>query len=199
MKAKALSAALSARLVDASDPLPELPTVLYTKYLTRATLPQWITDLEQAQQPNGAFGGDYYNGGQKNFMTGMLLSALARYYDEVEPDPRILTMVERNIAYMWQNDWVPASQGFKYVSVDATQEAPSGQTLPSPGLNGLTVPAFAWLFARTLDATLRDQVDQQLAGLAAAERKWWEASGKAFDQAFARHFNVAAWRARGLP
>jgi hypothetical protein len=103
-------------------------------------------------------------------------------------------MVGRNLEYQWNSDWVPTPKGFKYVSVDSTLEAPSGQTLPQPGLNGLTVPAYAWYYSVTGDTKYRDMVDVQLQGLADADRKWWEASGKAFDQAFDRMFNTLTWR-----
>jgi hypothetical protein len=203
MKAKAILAALDAHALDASSPLPGHAATQYTRWLADTTLAGWVTGVLGAQQVGGArpgaFGGTYYAGGQKNFMVGMLLAALIRYHDEVAPDPRIPAAVERNTRYAWAADWDPVKRGFKYVSVDSTGEYPTGQAGAEPGLNGLTVPAFAWLSSRATDPARRDtlarQVDEQLRGLYAAERTWWAASGKAFDQGFYRHFNVAAWMA----
>jgi uncharacterized protein YjdB len=196
MKAKALLAALDARMIDVSDAPAGHAKSLYSPHLDRNTLTTWISELMKAQQANGAFGGDYYLGGQKNFMTGMLLTGLVRYYDEVSADQRVYQSVKRNLEYMWEFDWVAAKKGFKYVSVDSTKEAPRAQSGGAPGLNGLTVTAFAWYYALSGDATYRDKIDLQLAGLAAAERKWWEASGKAFDQGYHHMFNTIAWRSR---
>jgi uncharacterized protein YjdB len=195
-RAKALLAMLDARLIDVATPQQGYAvSSIYSKHLGASTLDEGVTLVLGTQQANGAFGGTYYLGGQKNFMTGMLLTALIRYYDEVRQDPRIVTAVKRNIDYMWANDWDETLQGFKYVSKDSTQEFPRGQTKPEPGLNGLTVPAFAWYYSLTGDANVREMVDRQLAALTATERKWWEASGKTFDQGFYRAFNVWAWRA----
>ena len=66
-----------------------------------------------------------------------------------------------------------------------------------PGLNNLIAPAFAWTYAQTGDRKYATMTDALLAGNATHEpRSWFFASGKAFDQAFYRIFNIIHWRAK---
>jgi hypothetical protein len=169
----------------------------FTPYYTNSALAKGIRDVLSTQHANGSFGGTTYLGGQKNYMVGLLLTALVRYYDEVTPDPKVATAVRRAVAYAWATQWVDSAQGFKYVSVDSTSEG-VGQTKPQPSLNGLLVPGFAFAAATAPDsaerATYRRALDKMASGVRTNRRNWstWV---EQFDQAYYRVMNALA-RAR---
>ena len=146
-----------------------------------------------SQQASGGFGGTLYSGGQKNYMVGMLLTSLVRYYDEVTPDARIQPAVKRAVDYMFATQWHADVLGMPYCSVDHGADCAGGYIIPD--LNNLIVPAVAWYYYHTGDATFATRVDNLLQGDATG-RAWWQASGKSFDQGFYRVFNVMAWRNR---
>ncbi len=164
------------------------------QYMTNTVLTTAINDILGTQHTSGAFGGTQYNGGQKNFMVGMLLTQLIRYYDQFTPDARIPTAVQRAVDYMTANEWIASAQGFKYVTTNV--DADDGDW-PEPTLNNLVAPAYAWLYNRTGNAQYATMVDRMLlANTNNGERSWWAASGKAFDQGFTHTFNTMQWRNR---
>jgi hypothetical protein len=160
-----------------------------------------VAAIARSQAPSGAFAAEAnrYGGGQKNFMVGMLLLALERWYDEVTPDPRIPPLVKRSLDYMIASEWRADSLGFKYVtnaqydSTGTLLEAASSQA----GLNGQILPAYAWYAARfpadPQAARYIQMVDDGLVGLKATS--WWYLNGgKPFDEAYYRLWNLLAWR-----
>jgi hypothetical protein len=167
----------------------------HTAYFRAGSLEKGIGDVLGTQHADGSFGGTWYLGGQKNFMVGILLNALVRYYEEVSPDPRIPVAVKRAVDYMWATQWVPRERGFKYVSVDSTKEG-INQSKPEPSLNGLVIPGFSFVAAHTGDARYRMQVADILGGLYQNKINWpgWPTQ---FDQAYLRLFNHFA-RAKGV-
>lgn len=177
MRGRSLMASIDGYLVNAA------PGRWYNSRLPA----QNVTDILNSQKPDGRFGGSQYLDGQKNFMVGMLLTALIRYYDEVEPDPRIPPAVKRAIDYMWSTQWVPSAQGFKYISVENVPREPRG-THPEPGLNGLIMPAFGWYHNYSGDPRYKVMGEQMLAGLR-KERANWVGFAKQFDQAYYRVFD----------
>ena len=166
-----------------------------TSYLTPSTLASWIPMIAQSQDAKGCFCAPYFRDGQKNFMTGLLLTALVRYYEEVTPDPLVLQIVRRSADYMWANEWVADSLAFSYVTharLDAFGKVIEGASAQPP-LNGLIATAYAWLYARTRDPKYQQAYDLQLQGLN-TNRFWWVSSGKAFDEGHYRIVNSFYWR-----
>ncbi|AHG90021.1 Ig domain protein group 2 domain protein [Gemmatirosa kalamazoonensis] len=214
-RAKAMMAALDAAMLEISTQPADAANyyksmgaanTYYASYLTPSTLGTWVTAVLGTQRKNGQFGGRYYSagtwsadsGGQSNYMVGMLLSALIRYYDEVSPDSRIPAAVKKCIDDMWAREWEPSQLAFEYHSLRGTDEGATtpARPNPEPGLNGFMAYPFAWYARVAGGATYDARVDQILTGLAqSVSRNWWAASGKAFDEAFAHLFNTFAFRA----
>lgn len=73
----------------------------------------------------------------KPFMNGLLNEAMINYYEQINPDPRIIAYVRANLDYMWANEWDPAAQAFQYLDRDSPAD-PNGDT-PAPDLNNSTL------------------------------------------------------------
>jgi hypothetical protein len=200
-RAQAIHLVVSAAQLDVLAPLPGQVTNFYTPYLSARVVDTLVAAIARSQAPSGAFAAEAnrYGGGQKNFMVGMLLLALERWYDEVTPDPRIPPLVKRSLDYMIASEWRADSLGFKYVtnaqydSTGTLLEAASSQA----GLNGQILPAYAWYAARfpadPQAARYIQMVDDGLVGLKATS--WWYLNGgKPFDEAYYRLWNLLAWR-----
>ncbi|AHG90022.1 hypothetical protein J421_2485 [Gemmatirosa kalamazoonensis] len=214
-RAKAMMAALDAAMLEISTQPADAgnyyksvgaANTYYASYLTPSTLGTWVTAVLGTQRTDGQFGGRYYSygtwspdsGGQSNYMVGMLLSALIRYYEEVTPDPRIPDAVKKCIDDMWTREWEPSQLAFEYHSLRGTDEGAkvAAHPNPEPGLNGFMAHPFAWYARVTGDGSYDAKVDQILAGLAQpVSRNWWASSPKAFDEAFSHLFNTLAYRA----
>ena len=197
-RAKVITALMDAQMIDAqptaTGPVMTGGDAMYCRqFMTSTVLQTAINDILSTQHASGGFGGSLYGGGQKNFMVGMLLSALVRYYEQVTPDTRIPTAVQRAADYMTANEWVASAQGFKYCTTAV--DADDGNE-PEPSLNNLIAPAYAWLYNRTGNAQYATMVDRLLQANATTDRTWWAGSGKAFDQGFYRVFNTMQWRNR---
>jgi hypothetical protein len=167
-----------------------VPTRSWGQWPILQTLEQNLNGVLSTQGSLGQFGGDYYRGGQKNYMVGMLLSALIKHHEEVSADPRIEPAVKRAIDYMWSTQWIAARKGFNYVSVDAGNE---GGPSPEPSLNGLILPAFQWYASRSGDPIYRDRAEQILIGLR-QNRPSWTNFLMQFDQAYYKFSDAVAWR-----
>ncbi|AHG92118.1 hypothetical protein J421_4651 (plasmid) [Gemmatirosa kalamazoonensis] len=215
MRARALAAALdAARLEMLAQPadaaryytIAGASLVYYGRYLTPDSLPAMVSNLLASQRKDGQFGGRYYSastwsadsGGQSNYMVGMLLQALTRYYDEVSPDPRILAAVQRAVDDLWAREYDPLTRSFQYHSLRGTDEGATtpARPNPEPGLNAFLLAPATWLAATTgqpSNAQRTPSVRTLLEGLAAkTPRDWWLRGGKAFDEAFWHLFNTIA-------
>ena len=195
LRGRAMMAAIDAWLIDA-------PTGIY--YTGRDLVDRNLDWVLSTQRPNGMFGGyDYAHpnvppapGGyecctsQKNFMVGVLLTAMVWHYELVEPDARIPAAIGRAVDYLWNNEWVASAQGFKYIS-DGYVGSEGGQE-PEPGLNVLLLPGFAWYYYHTGNPAYRDRADQVLSGVR-RNRPNWHTFHKQFDQAYAFVFNCFVW------
>jgi hypothetical protein len=205
-RALAIQLLASTIQLDALAPIPGQVVNFYTPYVSPRLLDTLITAVARSQAPSGAFAAEAnrYGGGQKNFMVGMLLLALERWYDEVTPDPRIPQIVKQSLDYMLAHEWAQDSLGFKYVSqaeYDSTGKLLEASTNQS-GLNGQILPAYAWYAARfpadPRAPAYTQLVDDALVGLKSTS--WWFLNGgKPFDEAYYRLWNVLAWRARAKP
>lgn len=103
---------------------------------------------------------------RKPFMIGVLAHALIAYYEQVNPDPAIVTRLKLAADYMWTNMWNATSAGFKYtddtrpstitdatgkvICTEGTDPCGQGQEI-SPDLNMLIAPMYAWLYSITND------------------------------------------------
>lgn len=182
MRARALMAAIDAKMINVPD----------GKWYTSKTATQNLNDLLPTQRPDGRFGGTYYLDGQKNFMVGMLLTTMTRYYDEVAPDPRIPPAVKKALDYMWAVEWNASAQGFRYISKDHIPHEGRG-THPEPGLNGLMLPAYGWYYRYSGDSRYKTIGEQLLQGLRTT-RTEWTGFAKQFDEAYYRVFDYFADR-----
>lgn len=165
-------------------------TIVQAPYGTRymaGSLEKGMNDILSTQHADGSFGGTWYLGGQKNFMVGMLLSALVRYHEEISPDARIPGALKRAVDNMWATSWVASAGGFKYVSVDSTREG-TRQSNPEPGLNGLILPAFSYVAYQTGNSLYQGYLTDILAG-SRRNRPNWSNWATQFDQAYFHLFN----------
>jgi hypothetical protein len=201
-RAQAVHLVASATQLGVLDPLPGQVRDAYTPYLTPKVVDTLVAAIARSQAPSGAFAAEAnrYGGGQKNFMVGMLLLALERWYDEVTPDPRIPELVKKSLDYMAAHEWKQDSLGFAYVS--QAQYDSAGKLLEAAtnqsGLNGQILPAYAWYAARfptdPRTPAYVQLVDDGLVGLKSTS--WWFLNGgKPFDEAYYRLWNLMAWRA----
>ena len=96
-----------------------------------------------------------------NYMNGILAEALIMY-DRAIGDPRIQPAIKKWADWAWATQWVPAAQGFRY----ANRVVPDWtDTTPYPNLNGLFLPAWGYLYAKTGDANYLTQGNQILSGM----------------------------------
>jgi hypothetical protein len=158
----------------------------------------WALELRRAlplilstQDADGAWRlSDCGDGGPRAvhpFVMGLLLDALTRYHDQFEADPRILPAVKRGADYLWAADWVSTSNAFKYVERVCPSE---GGPTPAPDLNNLILPAYAWLYARTGDATYRTRAVAIFTG---AINGAWLSPTKQFNQVYSSSWRALAW------
>jgi len=93
-----------------------------------------------------------------NYMNGLLMEALV-LYDRALGDPRIVPALARAVDWTWRQQWSEPALAFRY------GDAAAGDTGPAPILNGLMLPAWGYLYARTGEPRYLGQGDRVLAGL----------------------------------
>lgn len=147
----------------------------------------------------------------QSFMTGLTSSALIEYYDRsVElgaPDTRVPAALKKMADWLWVNMWVGNVGGtpgawsdkggsgygaFRYV-VPSTPTVGSNQ--PSPILNQLIGPSFAWLYKHTCDVTYKQKADLIFSGGIMLAKDL--SRGKFFNQQHREVFNYLKWRDEG--
>ena len=121
--------------------------------------------------------------GQSNFMEGLRMDALVKYYQWRRADARVVTLVRRQVDYLWNTQRV-ADGSFKYWSVDATGGS-------AWDLNQLMSLGFAFAWKTTGQASYRTNGD--LVFQAGVERSWYQGS-KQYNQQYYDSFNYLAWR-----
>jgi hypothetical protein len=113
-----------------------------------------------------------------NYMAGLVMEALI-LYDRVLGDPRILPALAHCLQWTWTTQWVAPAHAFKYANLTSG----SVNTNPYPNLNGLLLPAWGYVYAKTRDHTYLTQGDQILKGLVEVGTKQvWQL--KQFTQLF---------------
>jgi hypothetical protein len=120
------------------------------------------------------------------FMVGLTAEALIAWWDRTA-DPRVPLALRPALDWLWQNAWVPAERGFWY---EWKKDAPSPGN-PSPALNLLIAPAYAWVYARTGEVRYREEGDQIFAGGVSSS---FLDSGKNYSQNYRWSFDYVRWR-----
>lgn len=122
----------------------------------------------------------------KTFMVGLTAQALIKY-EEKKGNDQILPALTSALESLWQKMWVPNKRAFKYVE---RSDDPK-ELEPSPDLNLLLAPAYAWVYHKTGDKEFRDRADQIFAGGVAQA---WLDNGKQFNQNYRWSFDYVKWR-----
>jgi hypothetical protein len=126
-----------------------------------------------------------------NYMNGLLMEALI-LYDRAIGDPRIVPALARSSRWMWTTQWIRAARAFQYGNVNAGDV----NTAPAPILNGLILPAWGFLAARTGDRRYVEEGDEILAGLVTATEREVH-SEKQFAQAYRSSGRYLGFRVPG--
>ena len=80
----------------------------------------------------------------KPFMVGLTAHALIMYYQKTK-DPRVVPALTKAMDWIWNNTWLPKSEAFMYLDRVHSE----GGMEPTPDLNLLIAPAYAWLYLET--------------------------------------------------
>jgi hypothetical protein len=117
------------------------------------------------------------------FMQGLVNEALINYYEQVNPDARIIDYVKGQIDYLWKNKWDAATQSFR------ENDGPSAES------NALISTGFGFVYEHTGDPIYKgrgDLVFQGLVGDATHEGAWLDGS-KQFNQAYSVSANYIGY------
>jgi uncharacterized protein YjdB len=108
--------------------------------------------------------------GQKAFMEALVHSAMTKYYDNFEADPRILSYFKKTLDFMWESSWQAKTPGFSYITApDSTTGGWKGCETEGTGgshnaytgsINHMNVHAYAWYYAQTHDVTYLERAGQ---------------------------------------
>ena len=110
--------------------------------LTRQTLDRILA--KQGADGSWKFRGTYDE--QWNFMAGIMMDALIKYYEWFEADPRIPASIQGTLDYLWNTQWIPSARAFRYASGNPPISDPSGST-PVPDLNLLICHSYSWYYS----------------------------------------------------
>jgi hypothetical protein len=113
------------------------------------------------------------------FMVGLTATALIRYHDQIEKDPRIVKALKQAADGLWANAW---RKGAFYYD-DASQT-------PAPDLNLLIMPLYAFLYRETSEPKYREQAVQIFNG--GVEGAWLDGP-KQFNQTYLRGWEALKW------
>lgn len=79
---------------------------------------------------------------RKPFMAGLAADALILYYEQIQKDPAIITMLTKVADYLRTQMWL--GTGFQYT------DNPAEGIATSPDLNLLIAPMYSWLYEQTM-------------------------------------------------
>lgn len=127
----------------------------------------------------------------KPFMVGLSAEALIEYYTHVSPDPRILTTLQLAADWMWDRAWVPSARAFQYGVCRQSKYNKECNQGPSPDLNMLIAPMYAWLYMKTGDVKYQERGDAIFSG---GVDLAYLGSGKHFSQNYRWSFAYVTWR-----
>jgi hypothetical protein len=126
----------------------------------------------------------------KPFMVGLTFEALIAY-EERFGDGRILPAIQRTADWLWDEAWHPATRSFFYISCKPGSQAVTDECIglprePSPDLNLLIAPAYAWLYRRLGEVRFQQRGDEIFSG---GVRGAWLDGGKQFSQNYRWSFD----------
>lgn len=124
------------------------------------------------------------------FMAALTAEFLIQYYEEVSPDPKILSALKIGASWLWDNCWVEAAKAFKYTD----RAVDSGGTEPAPDLNMLIAPLYSWLYRSTGDSAWADKAVRIFNG---GVSQSFLSQGKQFNQNYRWSFRVVSDLAGG--
>lgn len=123
--------------------------------------------------------------GMRPFMVGLTSQALIKYAERTG-DPRILPALEQGLSTLWRDTWIVSAQAFGY---EKSLGRPA--TEPSPDLNLLIAPAYAWLYQKTGKLEYMEMGDKIFAGGVANA---YLANAKQFNESYRWSFDYMKWR-----
>jgi hypothetical protein len=148
------------------------------------------------QRADGSVGWPATCGQSLNYMQGLLNDVLIRIHADYRADSAIVSYVRRSADYLWDSQWLPRSQSFKYLSGRCPKNSHGediGGPSASPDLNMLFVTTFGWLYQQTGDVTYRDRGDQIFAG---GVRGAYLQGSKQFNEHYTSSLRYLAMRTR---
>lgn len=116
------------------------------------------------------------------FMCGLTATALIRYHDQVEKDPRIVPALKRLADSLWANAWRDNAWSFYYESTSPDNGAPD--------LNLLIMPLYAFVYRETGVEKYREQAIQIFDG---GVNGAWLDGPKQFNQTYLRGWESLKW------
>ncbi len=146
---------------------------------------EWI---RMTQSPNGGFFFQNNCGVSSNFMSGMVMSAMVQFYQNVSPDPRVLDSVTRWLDWLWSTQWYAPDKIYNYYSGECL---PNGDTTPANDLNGFYMEAYGWAYKQTGDMKYIERGDQTFEGLV---NKTWFNNSKMYNQGFYYSWRYLGYR-----
>jgi len=120
------------------------------------------------------------------FMVALSAEALIEYWERTK-ERRVLPVLQEALEQLWQSCWLADARAFKYTD----RNVPSGDQRPSPDLNLLIAPAYAWVYAQTHDPTWRVRHDAIFAGAVSTGSLQ---DPKHFHQQYRWSFDGLKWR-----
>ena len=124
----------------------------------------------------------------QSFMAGLTMEALIQYNTAVGGDPRILPAIQSAVDSMWSHNWLSGNQSFQYVD---QQLSGVGGPDPSPDLNMLIAPAYAWMYHETGNPMYQQEADAIFKG--GVEDAYLQGE-KQFNQNYLFAFDFLTWR-----
>jgi hypothetical protein len=132
-------------------------------------IPQWL-----ANPPTGQL---------SPFMMGLTAHSLIRDW-EVTADSRCLPAIVSLADWLWANAWDPVSRSMWYDLNQVPRQ-------PTPDLNLLIAPLYAWIYQQTGSTIARDRGDAIWTG---GVELAWLSGGKQFAQNYWWSFDYVTWR-----
>lgn len=136
------------------------------------------------------------------FMFALTSQALIQYYEQVNPDPRILPGIKAGCDYVMNSMFIPATNTLQYTNVDTSKFPPShpayntGGKEPAPDLNLLVAPVYGWLYQRTGNVIYKDFGDKLFSG---GVKQAYLVNGKQFNQNYRWSFRFLKDRESATP
>lgn len=158
-----------------------------------ALIDKAIDDILKTQRSDGSFGWPNTCDYSLSYMNGLLNDVFIKVHTYYRADPRMLSMVQKNADYLWNAEWLSASNAFKYITQNCTSQASGyvGGPVPAVDLNNLFVTSYSWLYNRTGNATYKTRADQIFAG---AVNGSFINGSKQFNQQYTSSFRYLAYR-----